>query len=141
MVEELGWEWRWLKRYHRDMVKAIEKTIMDGKERGFFITRNKYINSAYSPQRIARSRIQTGTAGNVTLTMKPLDLQVDDALISFHTHSQGMDCPSERDEKTAVALGETYTVIGYANEDEPHIKVWRIKHVEGTIKTGLIKKI
>jgi hypothetical protein len=140
MVENLSGAWYWLRRYYSVMIKAVEKTEADGRERGFLITDNILPAATLVPQ-VARTRLQTGTGGGIQLKMKPLSPDAANTLISFHTHTGGNDQPSERDEKTAVALGERYTVIGYAENGEPHIKVWRIKYVENEYRTGLIKKL
>jgi hypothetical protein len=63
--------------------------------------------------------------------MKELaDIKADDKLMSFHTHiCSGHDYPSTIDKRTAIALGEYWTVIGYVDDPypaKPHIKVWRI---------------
>lgn len=114
-------QWEWLKRYYINMLTAIEKTQIDGRERGFLIVQNN--------MRVARTRTQVGTASRVILKMKKLPITSNDILMSFHTHNGGLDRPSARDRKTAVALGEEYTVIGYFDKGKPfklHIKVWSV---------------
>lgn len=122
--------WNWLRRYHKDMLKAVDKTREDGKERGFLIIQ-------HVGTEVARTRMQIGTSTRVVLKMKELPIETGDMLISFHTHTcSGHDYPSTIDKRTAIALGEEYTVIGYIESphpsEQPHIKVWRIyKKMDG----------
>jgi len=114
-------QWEWLRHYYIEMLTAVEKTQADGRERGFFIVQNGY--------KTARSRTQVGTESRVILKMKTLPdelLTSNDKLMSFHTHNGSLDSPTVIDKKTAVALGEEYTVIGYFDKGKPHIKVWSI---------------
>jgi hypothetical protein len=138
--EEYWVQWNWLRRYCEDMLRAVEKTREDCKERGFFMIQ-------HADGTTARTRRQTGTTTRVVLQMKDLAVTTGDMLISFHTHvCSGHDYPSTIDKRTAIALGEDYTVIGYVDDAypkywteiektaQPHIKIWRIwekmnKHV------------
>ena len=131
-IEELDYQWEWLKRYFTDMIHAVEKTREDGKERGFFITQAPITQiSPTVTLDVKRTRVQVGASSRLILKMKDIaDMQWDDNLISFHTHvCSGHDYPSTIDKRTAIALGEWLTAIGYVDDpyvEAPHIKVWRI---------------
>lgn len=130
-IVNLDFQWEWLKRYYVDMLHSIEKTREDNRERGFFIIQAITRAEPHTFLFVKRTRVQVGTSGRVILKMKDLaNIKADDKLMSFHTHiCTEHDYPSIVDKRTAIALGEEYTVIGYVDDSypaQPHIKVWRI---------------